>query len=231
MQTMVTTHGEDCSVLPYPEFIAAGAAALAQSQIGRGCDDAAALALVRRAVVDREDRAWATLQQLYGAYVIGWCRRAGAREDALDDCVQATWVKFWQSYTPAKLRSATRLGQVLQYLKLCARSVVLDTTRRRRDLLSLETAAAVTGPRGAPDARLLDSYARAEFWRLVAAQLRNERERVVVHSIYGLGLTSAETLAQRPDLFPTIQDAYRVTRNVLDRLRRNQTLRAWFSAD
>jgi hypothetical protein len=42
-----------------------------------------------------------------------------------------------------------------------------------------------------------------------------------------LGLTSAEVQRRRPDLFPAVGEVYRVTRNLLDRLRRSPEMARW----
>jgi RNA polymerase sigma factor (sigma-70 family) len=202
-------------------------AAWSRARSGEMHDDRPGLELLRRAVVAREDDAWAALQQLWREPVRGWCRRAGAVEDDLDEAVQATWVKFWQSYTPAKLAQATTLAAVLQYLKLCARSAVLDGVRRQRALSDLGDALDVLDPAPTVEEQHLADEQRAVFWRLIDAHLLDQRERVLVQLTYVVGMKPAEVQAHRPDLFPTIQEVYRSTRNVLDRLRRSQRLRAW----
>jgi DNA-directed RNA polymerase specialized sigma24 family protein len=148
----------------------------------------------------------------------------------LDELMQVTWVKFWHSYTPAKFGVVTELAQVLQYLKLCARSAVLDAARHRRETTRLDPDLSVADPHPSPDEAHLAAVERAALWRLVEGQLHDERERVLLQLTYGFGLKAAAVHARRPDLFASVQEVYRVTRNVLDRLRRSHVLQEWFAA-
>jgi RNA polymerase sigma factor (sigma-70 family) len=194
-------------------------------------DDRLVMELTRRAVVGHDDAAWAELQALFGRHVAGWCRRSGAPEDDLEELTQITWVKFWQNYTPAKFAVADGIAQVLQYLKLCARSAVLDATRRQPAVACLDVDLLVIDPSPTPDEEHLAFETSVALWQVVEAHLHDERERVLVRLTYGLGLKSAEVQAHRPDLFPSVQDVYRLTRNVLDRLRRSERLRDWFTSE
>ena len=63
---------------------------------------------------------------------------------------------------------------------------------------------------------------------LIDSHLSSEEERALIYLKYELGLKSAEVQGRRPDLFPTVNDVYRVTRNLLDRLRRSPRLRECF---
>jgi RNA polymerase sigma factor (sigma-70 family) len=202
---------------------------LVRYQRGEPHDDCFGLELVRRAVVEQGDQAWEALRQLYQDRVVVWCRRAGADVSELDEFVQATWVRFWLHYTPAKLQTATGLCEVLAYLKLCARSTVLDVLRRQRAVTDLGDAFDLVDPAPNVEDECLADEQRARFWQLIDAHLLDQRERVLVQLTYAVGMRPAEVQAHRPDLFPTIQDVYRITRNVLDRLRRSDRLRAWFA--
>jgi hypothetical protein len=185
--------------------------------------------VIRRAVVERDEVCW---EQLYGVYhdqVLYWCRQAGARWiDDPEEMVALTWEKFWRCYTPEKFAASPGAGGALRYLKMCARSVVVDAARRRAALQRLGTeghqhAAAVL----APDEELAGIDARDRFWAIVESCLRDDRERALMRLMFELGLRSADVQACRPELFPTVADVYRTTRNILDRLRRNRDLAVW----
>jgi len=162
--------------------------------------------------------------------VRAWCRRAaGEWAGDLDELVTLTWEKFWRNYTADKLRAAGATARLLSYLKLCVRSVVLDAARHHASALPLDWVADrwdATRSSGDP---CDDGTAHAALWQIVDEHLHDECERVLVHLQFELGLKSAEVQAHRPDLFPCIRDVYRVTRNVLDRLRRSPAMRAWWT--
>lgn len=200
---------------------------------GEPHDDRFCFEIMRRAVVGRDDLCWQELQSIYHDQVLGWCRRSalGAELD-LDELVAFTWEKFWEHFTAEKLAAANESAAVLRYLKMCARSVVVDATRSRSPARSLDESAAEI-----PDSALLPAEASArraaltELWEVVNEALRDRRERVLVHLTYEIGLKPAEIQAQRPDLFPSTKNVYQATRNVLDRLRRNPKLREWFGQE
>ncbi len=198
---------------------------------GARFDDGACFELFRRAIVERDERCWGGLVAIYDDEVRVWCRRAAAGQALdLDELVCLTWEKFWRHCTADKLRAAGCTGRVLGYLKACARSVVIDALRGRSAVLPLDPAI-VDLPDGAPSVAELHASAAADvaLWRAVYDHLKCEPERALVHLRYEVGLTSAETHAQRPDLFPCVGDVYRVTRKVLDRLRRSRSLRDWWA--
>jgi DNA-directed RNA polymerase specialized sigma24 family protein len=184
--------------------------------------------IVRRAIVERDEAAWEALHAIYSPQVAAWCRRAGAREDELDDLCAVAWEKFWRAFGCDRLRHATGIGAVLQYLMLCATSVVFDARRKAagaaRFALDLEP----------EQAELLLPVAEAEepdwheFRALVWRCLHSDAERMLVRLQYGRGYRSADVQRLRPDLFRSVEDVYRTHHTLFDRLRRNKALRSWF---
>jgi hypothetical protein len=121
---------------------------------------------------------------------------------------------------------------VLRYLKMCARSAAFDVARSKTVCVSLDDSPIeVWDRKQVPAEEYVDQDARARMWAIVNATLKTQRERVVAYLAYEHGLKSAEIQARRPDLFESVADVYRVSRNVIDRLKRNHDLIAWFTAD
>jgi hypothetical protein len=181
------------------------------------------MTLVQYAVIDGRDDAWAALVGLYGEVAATWCRLAGASTD-VEEFANLAWTRVWRWYTPEKLARAADIGDVLQYLKMCAYTVVADAYRRGsapEPVRADNTASSEPGP----DAAVIAAEHRALVWKLVREQLRNERERVFVELRYVAGLRPQQILAQRPDLFPTATAVYQTGRNILHRLRRSQALK------
>jgi DNA-directed RNA polymerase specialized sigma24 family protein len=114
---------------------------------------------------------------------------------------------------------------VLAYLRTCARSVVLDAQRRRQAHLALEDAGEEASDEPSPHVHCLAREEQEALWRMVARHLRDERERRLVVLIYQTGLRPAEVHARHPELFPRVDDVYRLHRNILERLRRDGELR------
>lgn len=196
---------------------------------GEARDDRYSFELIRRAIAERDDESWQGLIEVYQGMVVSWCLRSGAGASDCDDLAGATWVKFWQSFTPDKLANAEgSTSAVLGYLKLCAHSVVLDEARRRARLVPLNEEHGDAEMREAEaseaDIERVDAIA---LWQLVERHLHDDRERLLVSLTYHMNLRPAEIQQRRPDLFPTVQDVYRITRNILDRLRHSKSLAAW----
>lgn len=66
------------------------------------------------------------------------------------------------------------------------------------------------------------------LWTIIQEELNGEDERVLLYLAYVQGMKPGEICAQYRHLFPTVDDVYRIKRNVLERLRRNRRLRNLF---
>src|SRR5207237_3418472 len=108
-------------------------------------DDARNYALLRRAICERDDVAWAGVLERYSRLVRSWVRQHPALhvhpgdEDAR---VNRAFERFWRAVTPERFADFANLASLLQYLKLCAGTVGLDEARAasRRPAISLDQA-------------------------------------------------------------------------------------------
>lgn len=186
--------------------------------------------LFRRALVERDEAAWEQLYYHYSSLVEGWIRRSGAftsSGESSEYFVVGAFTKFWRALTPERFASFPTLASLLQYLQLCATSVVIDSVRAQSwsEMLPEETIGLSHGPQTSPDEEAVSRVDREEFWRFINDQLHGEMERVVVYCSFVLGLTPRAIYAKRSELFTSVNDVYNVKRNVLGRLSRNQHLR------
>lgn len=186
------------------------------------------LDLFRRAVVLRDEDAWAAVYAQYTDIVRRWLDARPGDTDA-DAHVAAVFARFWHAVDGAKFARFGSLPAVLQYLKMCAHNVRLErgraaAARAREDSLD---DAAYELPSSDDVARAVGALVDAEgFWAAVRAQLPDEREQVVVYLSYVIGLTPREIVARHAARFPTVSEVYRLKRNALDRLRRAPALQA-----
>lgn len=186
--------------------------------------------LFRRALVLRDEAAWEQLYYHYSGLVEGWIRRSGAftsSGESSEYFVVGAFTKFWRALTPDRFTSFPTLASLLQYLQLCATSVVIDSVRAQSwsEMLPEETISPNHGPQTSPDEEAVSRVDREEFWRFINEQLNGEVERVVVYCSFVLGLTPRAIYAKRGELFSSVNDVYNVKRNVLGRLSRNPQLR------
>ncbi len=198
---------------------------------GQSHDSRYSYELFRRALVDRDEVAWNYLFQQYSSLVESWIRRSSAFTNSGESSeyfVVGAFTKFWRAITPERFASFPNLAALLQYLQLCASSVVIDTVRAQSwaEMMPEERIDASHAPRTSPDEEAMQRVDRQEFWRFIDSQLHSERERVVVFGSFVLGLTPRAIFERYAALFDSIHDVYNIKRNVLSRLSRNNHLRA-----
>lgn len=199
---------------------------------GEPHDDRFCFEMIRRAVVLRDDECWAEMTLIYRDHVVHWCRRFGVQDGDLDEMVTDTWEKFWRAYTAAKFAGAAVSAAALAYLRLCAHSVVMDDRRRRSRTVPMpEVEHAQPGDAAGETSPAVEPADIQAFWDLIDSLLNTEPERLIVRLTYENGLRPAEIQRLHPEIFPTAQDVYKATRNVLDRFRRSKDLAEWLDPE
>ena len=199
--------------------------------------DGFCMEVFRRAVVQSVDACWRCLQDVYRGQIIAWCRAVGPSNVSPDDLAAFAWEKFWQNYKPQKFAQASSLAHVLSYLKMCAISAVFDTRRESTALASLDSpvnsaegdkttlADVIADPAPGPAEQTEQKLQRERLLAVIAAEVKDRKERLIVTDKFELGLTAREIYALHSEVFDSVSDVYRVTRNVLERLTRH--LRDW----
>jgi hypothetical protein len=200
---------------------------------GQQHDTRYAYELFRRALVERDDQAWACIYNHYRNLVESWVRRSGAfasSGESSEYFVGPVFTRFWQAISAERFASFPTLAALLHYLQLCAGCVVIDSVRAQSwsEMVSEDAIPYANAPQTSPDEEAMERVSRAEFWEYIATQLSGEAERVVVFSSYVLGMKPGDIFQRYTHLFSSINDVYNVKRNVLGRLSRNQELRQMF---
>jgi hypothetical protein len=197
-------------------------------------DDRYCLELFLRAIHQRDELAWDLIYRQFTPTVLAWLRQHSCAnrlraQDEPDTYVTAAFHKFWlaTSSPGAATPHFLTLASVLAYLRSCLNSVVLDEmrqiqARQREEPLEYAHDAAIDAP--------AHSSAQ-ELWALIERALPDRRERRLVYLLFVLELKPRDVVRMAPDDFPTAQEVYRLTRNILDRLRRNPALLAWLESD
>jgi hypothetical protein len=197
---------------------------------GQSHDSRYSYELFRRALVERDEIAWSYLFQHYSSLVEGWIRRCSAfvnSGESSEYFVVGAFTKFWRAVTPERFAAFPNLAALLQYLQLCASSVVIDAVRAQSwaEMMPEERIDLQRMPHAAPDEEAMQRVDRQEFWRYIDSQLHSEGERVVVYGSFVLGLTPRAIFERYNTLFESVYDVYNIKRNVLSRLSRNSHLR------
>src|SRR5436305_7850207 len=112
-------------------------------------NDRYCLELFRRAIVLRDDDAWACIYQQYAPLVLTWVTQHQSATPILGQegsapLVNAAFAKFYQALTPAKMENFVSLAAILKYLKMCVHSVVADEVRSRQTRLLEDTLEMIT---------------------------------------------------------------------------------------
>ena len=186
--------------------------------------------LFRRAIVEGDQGAWETLCARYQGLVRAWLRRhpaARLADEAEDYLVNRTFERFWRSVGPERFDTFEGVQSLFCYLKLCAQSVVLDEARARakHQALQLKGWEQVGGFEDAVAER---AAARA-LWHTIGTVVRDESELLVARLSFIQGLKPREIHERYPERYAIIADVYRIKRNLLDRLRRDATIRSAYA--
>ncbi len=196
-------------------------------------DSRYAYELFRRALVERDDTAWALIFEQYTPLVEHWVRRTGAftvSGETSDFFVSAAFTRFWRAIPAERFSSFPTLASLLNYLRRCATCVVIDSARARSyaDLLPEEAVNWNQQRMAYADEEATEQVSREEFWQLVDGLLTNEAERVIVRCSYLLGMKPGEILAEWGRLFSCIEEVYTIKRGILSRLRKSPELRGLY---
>lgn len=185
--------------------------------------------LFRRALAQRDGDAFETLMQNYRGLVDSWVRRhpkfSRTGEEA-ELFANTAFERLWIAIPPASFGRFPDLRSLLRYLQMCAHCSVADYARSRDSTVSLEPDDPDAPPREpvAPEPEL-STAERAEIWQAVGAEMRTEKERIVLQCCYALQMKPSEVYEEYTTAFVSVQDVYRTKQNVLERLRRNEALR------
>jgi len=217
-----------CSELNLPELAAQCLRELGNYRRSESCTDAYGLELLRRAIMQSDQEAWAWVQHCFGGMVRGWLRRHPQREVACrlecdENYVAQTFERFWQATSFKQQVEFSTLAAALQYLRASLNGVILDELRvyaRPGEVL-------LPGP-GEPGEPLVeDNTDNGEVWESLQLLLTNPREQRVAYLLFHCGLKPREIIRFCPQEFSDIQEIYRLRRNIMERLLRNADYLRW----
>jgi hypothetical protein len=185
---------------------------------GEPFTDAFGEELFRRAICERDHRAWEAIVEQYRALLAAWACRHRAYVagcvDAEDVAIRAL-SRFWMAVGPERLSRFAGINPMMQYLKLCVHSIVLDEVRALAD--PFEPAEEEHDI----EALALDQVAAAQLWHAILRALDDRGERLVVYLSFALGMKPSAIHARHPERFGSVAAVYQLKRNAIDRLRRS----------
>ena len=184
--------------------------------------------LLRRAIVQRDETAWAHVYEQYHALVERWvwrCPSFPLTGEEASYFVNRAFEKFWLALTPAKFGRFADLKSLLQYLQMCVYSVVTDYMRLKEQALQLQAVELDDKDVGVQANRPEDlasrQMRRERLWQLVEERCSNEQERLAVYGLFLLALKPRQVQAEFPEVFGSGREVSQVKENLLARLRRD----------
>lgn len=190
--------------------------------------------LFRRALVERNEAAWEHVYTLYYTLVKYWIRRTSAfahTGESPETFIPEVFARFWRAVPAEKFDTFPSLASLFNYLQRCAASVIIDSTRSTAgiELLPEEAIPEDHTAQDSPEEIAMNHIDGNTLWGCVNAQLRNEVERIIIHSSFLLGMKPGDIYQQWPHLFTNVHEVYGIKRNILERLSRNRELRRLFA--
>ena len=189
--------------------------------------------LFRRALAQRDGDAFELLMLNYRGLVSSWIRRHPKFQETGEDpdfFATTAFERLWLAIPPARFMRFSDLRALLRYLQMCAHCSVADHVRGIEPTVPLQhddPDAPVREP-AAPEPDLSGAE-KAEIWQAVLAEMRTEKECLVLECCFAIGMKPSETYGQHPSVFASVQDVYRTKQNVLERLRRHQALKRFLA--
>jgi DNA-directed RNA polymerase specialized sigma24 family protein len=194
--------------------------------------------LFRRAITERDQRAWELLYAQYQPQVARWVERHSAFATSGEEVqyvVNRAFEKMWVALPPEKFVRFPDLKSLLRYLQMCVHSVILDQVRMSEKAMvsvPVEDLAPEISEGGMPvEDQVLDQVLQQAFWQKIEVRLQSEKERRVIYGSFALALKPREIYAQSGGLFDDVKEIYRIKENVLARLRRDAELRNLLDVD
>jgi hypothetical protein len=191
--------------------------------------------LLLQALIDRAELSWERAWATWAPRVTVWVRRHPQFPHTGEEAqyfVGRALEKLWRAVDQEKLARFETPVQVLQYLKLCVHSSVVEFLRRppSPDLLYMdedEQGPDLPDPGAQVEPAVVEEIDRNELWRIVAEHARTEPEKLLVEAALVRGLPPRVIAQRYQGLFPDVQDVYRLKRNLLERLGRDPRLRSF----
>lgn len=196
-------------------------------------DERPCLELFRLAIVENNQQAWTAIYNQYHSLMKFWVGKhpkIGLFPDSADIFINAAFTRFWSAQSPENFHRFPGLGALLRYLQGCLHSVITDESRRRQrqiyEQLPWDDEGISTNKNQISTETTVVNQAKASAleW-LVKQQARNETENIVLTLSWFYDLPPREIYAQYPRLFESVQQVYKIKRNILNRLLRNPDIK------
>jgi DNA-directed RNA polymerase specialized sigma24 family protein len=90
--------------------------------------------LFRRAIVARDEDAWAAIYERYRPLLVAWARHNSTTAqigEYYDDIANQAFARAWSALSPQHFDQFSSLAKLLAYLRTCVMAVAIDAARTR----------------------------------------------------------------------------------------------------
>jgi DNA-directed RNA polymerase specialized sigma24 family protein len=198
----------------------------------RPYDDQYCLEIFRRAMLQNDALAWDAVYCHFKPTLMNWFRRHPNRQsarhfDTEENYVARTIERFWLAAVHnGELKFGTTAA-ALRYLHACLNGAILDTLRFHSR--SQEQPLPEPNLPNEPVAEEPDNG--HEVWTVLRSMLPDERERRLAYLLFHCGLKPREIIQHCPQEFSSVQEIYRLHRNIIDRLQRKREQIRWLLSE
>ena len=196
---------------------------------GEVSSDKYSLELLRRAMLERDNAAWALVVERFSEYILGSFRRhqrqeAASRLDSPENYVARAFERFWLAAVHNQQLEFTTLAAALTLLRKCLNGAILDTLRaysRSKEEVLPEPSL--------PDEPTVEDHEEEDrgLWETIQDILPNERERRVAYLLFHVQLKPREIVRLCPQEFSNVQEIYLLRRKIIERLLRDSDQIRW----
>jgi hypothetical protein len=194
--------------------------------------------IFRRAFIDQNQDAWYYIYHQYQPLVRRWLENHilfPYISEEKDYFINRVFEKLWNALSKDKFLRINNLRTLLQYLKMCVGSVIIDYARAQKidhlealDKYKEFSGHEISNNRSTDDSDL-ESYTLSQIhsqdlWDLVKSLAISNKENCILYGYFMLGLKPREIFEAYYGEFEGIEDVYRTKEYLLDRLRRNHEL-------
>jgi hypothetical protein len=184
--------------------------------------------IFRLALAERDQDAWELVFDLYTRLVLSWVRKHTAFASCGEEdgyFLNRAFERLWSGLSPERFDTQASLPAVLDYLKLCVHSALMDHVRGQGpppvDVSSIRSPSD-------PDPGPETMAANHDLWELLNSKMNNEQERCFLTAYFTLDLKPREVADEFPNLFKNVAEVYRTRENIINRLRRDSDLGSLF---
>ncbi len=198
----------------------------------RTYDDQYCLEIFRRAMLRNDTQAWDAVYRHFKPTLLSWLRRHPSRQNAShfdteENYVARTIERFWTATVHnGELQFAT-IGAALRYLHACLNAAILDTLRFHSRMQEQS----LPEPNFPNEPVAEQSDDGDEVWAAIRHLLPDKRERRLAYLLFHCGLKPREIIQHCPQEFSSVQEIYRLHRNIIDRLQRKREQFRWLLSE